>query len=83
MELLIKFPTRQRPTKFFEVLDIYYSNIEDLNKTKFIISCDIDDITMNNEKVINRLKTYPNLQFYFSNNKSLFFHHTFLLINYL
>jgi hypothetical protein len=70
MELLIKFPTRQRPTKFFEVLDIYYSNIEDLNKTKFIISCDIDDVTMNNEQVINRLKTYPNLQYFFSNNKS-------------
>jgi len=68
-KILIKFPTRQRPEKFFLRLDEYYLNLRDSN-FEFIISCDVDDITMNNVDVVNRLETYPNLRYFFGNNKS-------------
>lgn len=67
-KLLIKFPTRGRAEKFFKVLDLYFSNIEDIENTFFVINCDIDD--MNNENVRNRLCHYKNLQVYFVDNKS-------------
>lgn len=69
-KLLIKFPTRGRVEKFFKILELYYSNLEDPNNTFFVISCDIDDDDMNNEFVRNRLRQYKNLQVYFANNKS-------------
>ena len=43
MKLLIKFPTRNRPKKFFEVLDLYYANLNNIDLTQFCISIDEDD----------------------------------------
>lgn len=57
-KLLIKFPTRGRPDKFFSTLDQYISKAKDLNKIGFLISLDDDDKTMNNETVISRLNSY-------------------------
>jgi len=70
MKLLIKFPTRGRKETFFKVLDKYYEYLDDNENTKFIISCDVDDSTMNNDKVIERFKKYKNLKFYYGNSKS-------------
>jgi len=70
MKLLIKFPTRSRPEKFFKVLDLYYSLLDNILDTKFIISCDLDDDTMNCEDSKNKLNTYTNLNYYFENNKN-------------
>jgi hypothetical protein len=67
MKLLIKFPTRARPEKFFKVLDLYYLNLRDSN-FEFVVSCDIDDTLMNTLEIKERLQQYPNLKFYFSNN---------------
>jgi hypothetical protein len=63
MKLLIKFPTRGRPEKFFEVLDIYYNFLFDIDKTIFQITIDEDDTLMNNNNVINKLKNYKNLSY--------------------
>lgn len=70
MNLLIKFPTRSRPSKFFEVLDLYYKMITNIDKTMFVISCDTDDASMNNQQVIGKLNSYKNLSYKFGNNKS-------------
>lgn len=70
MKLLIKFPTRGRKQIFFNVLDKYYEYLDDIDNTKFIISCDIDDVTMNNNEVINKFKEYKNLKFYYGQSKS-------------
>jgi len=69
--LLIKIPTRSRPEQFFQILDIYYKNLSGQVPYTFVVSCDENDSAMNNPKVINKLKTYPNLFYYFgqSNNK--------------
>ncbi len=70
MNLLVKFPTRARPDKFFQVLDKYYELLDDLDQTQFIISCDHDDLTMNCKSSIEKLKSYKNLKFYFGDNKN-------------
>lgn len=69
-KLLIKFPTRQRPEKFFQVLNMYYENIADIENVHFLINCDSDDVTMNNKAVIDRLSTYKNLTLNFADNST-------------
>ena len=71
MKLLIKFPTRNRPAKFIKILKVYHSLLDDKN-TKFIVSCDNDDETMNNDGIkeyINDL-TDVNIELCFNDNKS-------------
>lgn len=70
MKILIKFPTRSRPDKFFYALDLYYKQANDIKNIEFLISCDLDDLSMNNENVIAKLETYKNLKVVFSNNTS-------------
>ena len=70
MKLLIKFPTRNRPDKFFDVLDRYYSMIDDIDNTEFCITIDDDDLTMNNDSVLDRLDTYKNLYWYLGDSKT-------------
>ena len=69
LKLLIKFPTRSRPEKFFSVLE-KYRTFQATDNVQYVVSCDIDDTTMNNKNVINKLKTYKDLHFYFSENSS-------------
>ena len=69
MKLLIKFPTRSRPEKFLRVLDLYYDNLRDFN-FEFIISCDLNDSSMNNINMIEKLNSYPYLKYFFADNKS-------------
>lgn len=65
-KILIKIPTRSRPDEFFECLDRYYSYLSGAVECDFLISCDIDDKTMNCPAVIKKLKTYSHLFTYFS-----------------
>lgn len=72
-KILIKFPTRERPEKFFQVLNLYYQKAKDISNIEFLISCDEDDSTMNNPDVIRRLnnsKKHINLNYYFGNSKT-------------
>lgn len=66
MRFLIKFPTRNRPNKFFSTLNKYISNFSTQNEYKILVSCDNDDVAMNNNDVINKLDSYSNLEYYFS-----------------
>jgi hypothetical protein len=70
MRLLIKFPTRNRRKKFFEVLDKYYSMLNNINLTDFCITIDEDDLTMNNDEVLAILDGYENLSWFVGNSKS-------------
>ena len=69
-KLLIKFPTRGRVVKFFNTLDKYYELLSGKCNVEFLITCDIDDISMNNSEVIDRLKTYDNLEVEYGNSKT-------------
>lgn len=55
-KLLIKFPTRNRPDRFFEVLDFYLQFVEDEENTEILITMDSDDLTMNCDIVKDKLK---------------------------
>lgn len=70
MRLLIKFPTRNRVVKFFHVLDLYYSYLNNLDLTEFCITIDEDDLTMNNEEILSRLDNYENMSIFIGNSKS-------------
>ena len=59
--VLIKFPTRNRPEKFFKTLDLYYNLLSGKRKVHFLITCDEDDTSMNNDVVKERLKQYKDL----------------------
>jgi hypothetical protein len=58
---LFKFPSRGRPDRFFKSLDSIYNNCSD--KEHFHVSCtlDSDDHQMNNESVVNKIFSYPNI----------------------
>lgn len=58
--ILYKYPSRNRPTRFFEGLDTIINNTAD--KDYFHVACtlDLDDLSMNNEGVINKIESYPN-----------------------
>jgi hypothetical protein len=68
--LLIKIPSRSRPAQFFKVLDLYYANLSGTIPYIFLITCDIDDTSMNNQKVKKRFEQYKNLIVHFGNNRS-------------
>jgi hypothetical protein len=67
--LLVKFPTRGRPDKFFSVLDRY----RDLSRSKnirFLVTCDLDDSSMNNEIVRKRFESYENVEVCYGTSKT-------------
>jgi len=59
--LLIHLPIQERPEYFFELLDTLYIQLSGATRYRFLISCDIADISMNNAAVRKRLSWYPNL----------------------
>ena len=70
MKLLIQFPTRQRPDKLLGYLFQYLNLMEDKKNFRVHISCDTDDLTMNNDKMKDLISYYPNTDISFNDNKS-------------
>lgn len=61
MKLLIKFPTRNRKEQFFSTFRKYQEYLSE-DTTMFSITIDEDDLTMNNQEVINELTSYTNVE---------------------
>lgn len=70
MKILIKFPTRGRPEKFLSTFNLYHNMCSDIENIIFLISIDIDDETMNNDKILNFLVTFKNTKVVLGNSKS-------------
>ena len=68
--LLIKFPTRSRPEKFFATLDRYYQMLSGKHKVNVLVTCDNDDASMNNSEIKLKLATYNNLKIEFGDHKT-------------
>ena len=62
MKLLIKFPTRGRKQKFFEVFNQYQNLCEDLDNTYFLVTLDNDDEDMKLSEVEEILNTFKNVK---------------------
>lgn len=69
MKFLIKFPTRGRSNKFLNVLKKYIEFLDD-KTTKIIVTCDIDDLDMNQPHVKEVLSSYDNVKVCYGENKS-------------
>lgn len=70
VDLLVKFPTRERPDQFFNYLDQYYKLLSGEYSVYFLISCDEDDCSMNNEAIRAKFKEYPNLEVVYGTSES-------------
>lgn len=74
MKLLIKFPTRQRPTMFFDTLQKYINMSSGKHHIEYVISMDEDDSTMNNDAVRSRLNALIasgiDLKYFYGNSKT-------------
>jgi len=55
MKLLTQFPTYSRPKKFLDVLKQYIENCSEKNEIFFNINCDVDDLTMTDQQVVNEI----------------------------
>ncbi|MDC1143185.1 hypothetical protein OAU50_08845, partial [Planctomycetota bacterium] len=66
--IIIKFPTRSRPEKFFHVLGLYVDLLSGKHDVQFVITMDTDDETMNTDEVRGQLdeigKQVPVAYFY-------------------
>lgn len=70
MRLLIQFPTKQRPERFKEYLYRYVYYLEDKTRCRIAVSCDIDDLTMNNDSMCNFIHGFKNVGIFFNYNKN-------------
>lgn len=61
MKILIKYPSRGRPERFFQGLDSIMDNIADEENFHVSATLDIDDETMNNKDVVERINKYQNV----------------------
>lgn len=57
-KILVKFPSRSRPQKFFAGLENIISTVYDLKNLKILVSLDKDDATMYNKEVLTQLRPY-------------------------
>lgn len=57
MNILVQFPTYNRPEKFLRVLDKYVETISPHHQVFFNINCDGADLTMTNDYIQGKIKT--------------------------
>ena len=55
-KLLIKFPTRNRPDKFYRILHDYFRFLSGRNQVHFLVNIDVDDKDMPPKEVNKKLK---------------------------
>lgn len=68
--ILIKIPTRERPQKFLKVLETYQSYLSGNHTVFFVVSCDYDDLSMNNPQMIQTISCYSNVFLYFNDRSN-------------
>ncbi len=65
MRFLFKYPTFGRPEWFKSTLEEYYKMLSGCHEYEFIVSCNEDDKTMNNEEIKRYMASKPHLRFFF------------------
>ena len=71
--LLIKFATRNRPEKFKDRMNRFRNLASGKHEIRYVVSCDHDDPTMNNEDMISWMDEFAkdsDLVYHFGNSKS-------------
>ena len=73
MRLVIKMPTRSRPSKFKTLLETCISFLSDKHEIRFVVTCDEDDKTMNNIEIrewLSHLQKTVDLVYHYGNSTS-------------
>ena len=70
MNFLFKYPTRSRKDWFKKTLATYYEMISSECDFEFMISCDTDDISMNNSTMRTFLNSQQNLNYVYGDSKT-------------
>ena len=68
MRLLIALPTRDRLNECLNSLKQYHE-LSTHQNTRYVVSCDIDDVVMNNTQAIDLVKSFDNTDIVFNENK--------------
>jgi hypothetical protein len=61
VRILIKYPSRSRPERFFQGLESIVNNVADTDNYAVSVTLDLDDETMNNKSVVDRINEYQNV----------------------
>ncbi len=69
-KILIQFPTRQRPERFKQYLFKYLDFLGDKENYQVHVSCDVNDETMNNDKMKKLISFFPKVSISFNENKT-------------
>jgi hypothetical protein len=70
VNLVVKFPTRNRPQKFIEVFLKYQHMVSGKHTIRFVVSMDGDDPTMNNDRIRTFLSKQGNVSFFYGDSQS-------------
>jgi len=70
MKILYKYPTRARPNWFKSTLLTYYNKMSKGCDFTFLVTCDIDDDSMNNAPMCDFMDKMPNLVYIFGEHAS-------------
>jgi len=73
MKLIVKIATRSRPEKFKKILEKYIEYMSGENQVRFVVTCDSDDETMNNEEMkkwFDEIKQSVDLVYHYGNSKT-------------
>ena len=69
-KILFKYPSRERPDRFFQGMESIYQNLADLDNFYVLVTADLNDPSMYNEEVKQRINTYKNAFVIYGNSKS-------------
>ncbi len=69
-KILYKYPSRNRPSRFFEGLDTITNLTADKDYYHVACTLDLDDYSMNNSDVIEKIESYPNVSIQWGSSKS-------------
>jgi len=73
MKLIVKMATRSRPEKFKNVMQRYFDFLSGKHEVRFVISCDEDDETMNNDEMkswFEEVKKTQDLKYVYGHSKN-------------
>ena len=70
MNIIVKFPTRNRPEKFREVFQRYHTFLSGKHNVRFVVSMDQDDAKMNTQEIKTFLDGYTNVSYFYGNSSS-------------
>lgn len=69
MKFLLKYPTRSREHLFVESVNLWRATASGLHELHWLVSCDTDDVTMNNQEIWEWCRE-RGVPIYYSENKT-------------